>query len=1145
MNISVLERWEIMKNNYDFHALLDDVEFEALAIDIVRVRENLEPNVFRRYPKGRDGGIDGYRYSDHTIIQAKCYKNDFNILKGSLKKEVLKLRNLKPSRYILVTSVGLNKEQQREIMDLFKGYIHSDEYIIGRIELNEYLADPKFSIIQLKYNNLWTPSTVVFEHILENIILRGPNNFNQFHLNEMKNNVEYYIKTKAYHESLDIMDSHNCLLVYGEPGIGKTMLGFNIAFHYLMQNEELDLFFTDTIEDVYKFYRSDKKQLFVVDDFLGVNYVNNQIQNGESKIYRMLKSIISGNNHKIVLISRKNILFEGMKLLQELKVIIQNMSVELSSTSLESSDKMRICWSILKKSNLQYSLLHSIVIVSDKIINHDNYNPRFINDAIHLLSKIKHDGMYPGKILLETLKNPNEIYERMYNHLHETSKSAVYLGICMAIFGYPVELNILRKCYGDLQESLLWQEWQSFDDALDQLSASFCFVRDMTFIRTLTGIDFEVKKTIVGFNNHSMMEYWRHLISKNLSLYGLNLIKSINLMNPILFFAHNLLLLNLIDEHNNMEFEQTIIPGIIDRIAKDYERLDFIYSNGLEEYCTDDRFTDFYFSSDYTDSYNLKLRQILDLNEQYNSQKLRDVIEKLKVFFINSLLKDDRHALSDEEKHGVPKIVNKLLKQGFEIPTMKELLDGYRSKINFLKFYIVFYEFRDIYGQDFDCYLQENYNEISDKIIWLIGDDYDFYASDDLEIEIENLLFGDAPEAIQLYNVQVKKESLKAMRILEKTLNWDGYSVKWNRIHSNFEETTNHNPDKSQVELHEDDIFVEETSKRDFMEELLPYIHRDDQDSWDSLINLAGIVGCEITIMDRVQEDLFMGKSKWKGTYYSTDPLFLAKIVDEYKRGNRIENQIRNFFDNMFSSIDCSEYEILTRVAVAAQEHNEMYFNRDNLKQWLNISNDEWNLIKESSYLGYNNGWLYFIASEIQVYLLCKNINDHSYNKVKILSLIDWIINESDFHIYIYNVFCILVEFFADESKNYFLESIQSFIEHMKELNGTEQLAFGLSSVYTLQEMNDKQEVSSTIENWTLLRFLEMLEVEFNEVTSDLSYDLFQKIATNKYETECAIDYEYCIAHPEKLAPLLNTSSVGQMIKDDLTKIDSFIEQYF
>ncbi|KJD42214.1 hypothetical protein [Paenibacillus terrae] len=243
---------------YDFHALLDDVEFEALAIDIVRVRENLEPNVIRRYPKGRDGGIDGYKYTDGTVIQAKCYKNDYNVLYNSLKKEVIKVRKLQPPRYILVTSVKLSRENQEEIMDLFKEYIHSVEDIIGKSELNDYLNDPKYFDIEFKYQNLWRPSTAVFVRILENIILRGPHNFNQFHLNEMKNNVEYYIKTKAYYESLEIIDTNNCLLVYGEPGIGKTMLGFNIAFHYLMQNKEIDLFFTDTIEDVYKFYRSDK-----------------------------------------------------------------------------------------------------------------------------------------------------------------------------------------------------------------------------------------------------------------------------------------------------------------------------------------------------------------------------------------------------------------------------------------------------------------------------------------------------------------------------------------------------------------------------------------------------------------------------------------------------------------------------------------------------------------------------------------------------------------------------------------------------------------------------------------------------------------------------------------------------------------------
>ncbi|KJD42704.1 hypothetical protein QD47_26750 [Paenibacillus terrae] len=896
---------------------------------------------------------------------------------------------------------------------------------------------------------------------------------------------------------------------------------------------------------MYKFYRSDKKQLFVVDDFLGVNYVNNQVKNGESKIYRMLKSIISGDNHKIILISRKNILFEGMKLIQELKSIMHNMTVELSLKSLKNADKTRILWSILKKLNLKYSCLQSIVIVSDRIIDHENYNPRLISDAIHHISKMECDGVLAIKILLEALENPNKIYERMYNHLQEISESAVYLGLCMTIFASPVELNILRKCYGELQKSLPWKKWQSFDDALNQFSSSFCFVRDLTFKKTLNYVEFEVKKTIAGFNNHSMLGYWRTLISKNLSLYGPNIIKHIDLMNSILFFAHELPLLNLIDEHNNMEFEQTIIPGIIDKIDKDYAILDFVYLNGLDYICEDDRFTDFYLSSDYTDSYNLKLKQILNLNERYNSEKLRAVIEKLKTFFIKSLLKDDFHALSHEEKYAVPKIVDKLIKQGFEIPDMKEILDSYRLKINFLRFYIVFYEFRDIYGEEaFDSYFQENYNEISDSIIRLIHDDYDFYASDGMEFEIEQLLFGDVPKAFELYSFKVKKELLKAMRALEKTLNRDGYAVKWNRSHSNFEEITNNKPGISQPEFLEEDNFLEETSEKKFMEELLPYRYWDDLYDWDSLINLVGIVDCGNEILDQVHKDFFKGESKWEGVYYSINPLFLAKIIDEYKRGNRIENQIYKFFDNMFNSIETTEYDILTRIAMAAKEHNETYFNRGNLKQWLNISNDEWNLIKKSTYLGHNNGWFYFIATEIQVYLLCKNINDHSYEKDKIQDLINWIIDDSEFHFYIYNVFGILIEFFEDESKYYLYRSINPFIERMKELNGTEQLAFGLFSVYSHQEMNNEKEVTSTINDWILLRFLEMLEVEFIEVATDLSYDVFQKIATSKSETECTIDYEYCLTHSEKLTALLN-DSVEQIIKDDLTKIDNFIEQYF
>ncbi len=194
--------------------------------------------------------------------------------------------------------------------------------------------------------------------------------------------------------------------------------------------------------------------------------------------------------------------------------------------------------------------------------------------------------------------------------------------------------------------------------------------------------------------------------------------------------------------------------------------------------------------------------------------------------------------------------------------------------------------------------------------------------------------------------------------------------------------------------------------------------------------------------------------------------------------------------------------------------------------------------------MGHNNGWLYFIATEIQVYLLCKNIINHSYDKGKIQDLIHWIMDDSEFQLYIFNVFGILIEFFEDESKDYFFRNIRPFIEQMKELSGTEQLAFGLFSLYTIQEMSNEKEVTSTINDWVLLRFLEMLGVQFMEVITDLSYEVFQKVATSKSETAYLIDYEHCLMHSENLAPILN-ESVEQIIKDDMIKIENFFEQYF
>lgn len=921
---------------YDFHSLLDDYEFESLAVDIIRVRENLEPNMIRRYPKGRDGGIDGYGCEDGMIIQAKCFKEDFNSLFNQLKKfELPKVKCLNPSRYVLVTAVALTKNNQEKIKQVFKDYIHSEEDIIGKIELNEYLASPKYHDLEYKYHNLWMPSTSILEHLLENTVFREQYNFQQCCMNDFSNNVEYFIKTESYYKSIEMLDLHNCLLIFGEPGIGKTILGYNMVFHYMTKDAELKVFFTDCIESIFKLYKAKDKQLFIVDDFFGINYVNKQAVNGESKIYLMLKTIIDGKNHKLILITRKNIFIEGLDLLPDLRKIMKNMSIELSQNSLKREDKTKILWSILKKSNLSHNDINSVIMCTQYIIYNENYNPRLIKDVLDYIIDTPKGDVIIREVLRDTLTNPDAIYDKMFESLSRTSISAVYLGCLLAIFEESVEISILQMCYAQLQGNNNQIEWLCFDDALNQLSFLFCSVRVVNRSLSFYGSKEKFRKTIVAFNNHSIMRYWCKVISKKLIDYGANIIKSVDLMNVIIFFTDKLTRMKLINAENNYQYIQ-IIPEIVNKILKDYEKMDFIYLEDPYDYSENEAYFEIYFASGYTNSKILKIKQVLDINKTFKPEQLRIVIENLKVNFFNCLLSEDVHALSEEEKYSIPKIIDELIKQRFTIPDVEKILDSYFAKINFLKYFKVFYEFKYIFGADFDHYIQIHNNEIVSNIFFLIYDDFDYYESDMMDLEKE-VLFDDVTEVLKMYGIKIQREQLKDIKWIEEQINLGGYSVKWNNNKYCFEEVGRYSLENEEKKP-DDIIELGEFDERGILQELLPYNYYGEIDDWDLLVNLSGTLDCEVSILEKIHQDLFLGGSKWKDDYYNFEPLFLARIIDEYKNGRKINNSISDFFNKIFEPIDPKEHEILTKIAMAAKEKNEDFFSKNNLKTWINIS---------------------------------------------------------------------------------------------------------------------------------------------------------------------------------------------------------------
>lgn len=100
--------------NYDFQ-ILQPNEFERLVRDLLQNKENV---FVESFTQGRDDGID-LRYANcqgtKVIVQAKRYSS-YTSLKSELKKEVEKIKKLNPTRYIIVTSVGMTPANKDEII---------------------------------------------------------------------------------------------------------------------------------------------------------------------------------------------------------------------------------------------------------------------------------------------------------------------------------------------------------------------------------------------------------------------------------------------------------------------------------------------------------------------------------------------------------------------------------------------------------------------------------------------------------------------------------------------------------------------------------------------------------------------------------------------------------------------------------------------------------------------------------------------------------------------------------------------------------------------------------------------------------------------------------------------------------------------
>jgi conflict system STAND superfamily ATPase/restriction endonuclease len=336
--------------HYDFLEL-SNLDFEELVRDLLQAEWGVRVESFKT---GRDFGIDLRYTTDRTngcVIQCKHYAvSGIRRLLSNLKLEAIKVAKLKPSRYVIATSVGLTPHNKNEIIDIFSPYIQSAQDVFGKDELNGLLRS--HSEVEEANFKLWFTSTAVFERVLHN----AEHCQTDFELDRIRGKLRLYVQNEAYKRALKILSKSNLVVISGVPGIGKTTLAEMLLYEHL-ENEFEPIVIKSDIVEAKRLFRRGKKQIFYFDDFLGQTFLRDQtgllFRNQDQSIVDFMEMIRKSKPARFILTTREHILHNAILMSERLRhspILKHRIVLELKDYSL--LQKGRILYNHLYFSDL-------------------------------------------------------------------------------------------------------------------------------------------------------------------------------------------------------------------------------------------------------------------------------------------------------------------------------------------------------------------------------------------------------------------------------------------------------------------------------------------------------------------------------------------------------------------------------------------------------------------------------------------------------------------------------------------------------------------------------------------------------------------------------------------------------------------------
>ena len=462
---------------YNFSSL-SDRDLEELARELLSKELNIRLQSFK---KGIDKGID-LRYSTNSeeneiIVQVKHYiESGFSKLKTSLKKHELdKVILLKPKRYILVTSIGLNPQNKEEIKKILDPFILSTQDIFGKDDLNGLLK--KYPAILHQYFKLWLTNTDVIQKILGN----ATNGRSSFTKEKIEARCKIFVRNKTFNQSVSMLNKKNFILITGAPGIGKSTLADMLTYELL--EKDFELVFVTTIREAEEAFMTDKKQVFYFDDFLGTVTLNLKSgENVDAVIVNFIERVKNDQQKRLILTCRTTILNKAKEESEKInysKIDLSRYEVKIEDYS--ELDKARILYNHIYYSNLKESFKKIFFLNSFywDIIHHKNYNPRII-EFFTDDERITSDKTFAEQVLL-FLDSPQKIWEKPFTE-QLSPESQLFLATFFSLGRYYfVSHSRIKEAFHarinfEIKNNNYVRRGDVFNKSLKELSGSFIVI---------------------------------------------------------------------------------------------------------------------------------------------------------------------------------------------------------------------------------------------------------------------------------------------------------------------------------------------------------------------------------------------------------------------------------------------------------------------------------------------------------------------------------------------------------------------------------------------------------------------------------------------------------------------------------------------